>query len=135
MAQKSYGTLLKKGAVTVGEIVTVAIPEIVAETTEVTNHSSGGWRQFIPSGLKSLSEFELTVIATGSLVTSLFADMSSELVTSYTIAYPTTTSGSLTNWTFLAIPVSVKVSDAKADSPDAATLVVKFQPSGSVVIA
>lgn len=135
MANKDFGTLLKKGVTNIGEITNVSIPEYTAEMGEVTNHSSGGVRQFMPLGLKSLQPFEVTVIATGSLVSSLYADMGSELVTSYTIAYPTTTSGSLTNWSFLAFPVSVKVSDAKADAPNAAILTIKFQPSGSLVLA
>lgn len=135
MASKNYGTLLQKGGVTVGEIVSVSIPEVIANKAETTNHSSGGWRSFIPVGLKELGEFGLTLNATGSLVSSIFADISAETVSTYSVVYPTVTSGSLTNWTFSGFPTSLKIQDASADSPDVMQIEVKYQASGSLTIA
>jgi hypothetical protein len=135
MAVKSYGTLLKKGSTTVGEIISTGVPEIKAEKAETTNHSSGGWRTYIPAGLKELGEFELTLNASGSLVASLYADMAAETVTAYTVSYPTATSGSLTDWSFLAFPTSVKIQEAKAEKPDSIQVKVKWQASGSITIA
>jgi hypothetical protein len=135
MALKDYGTLLKKGTTTVGEIVSVGIPEIKAEKAETTNHSGGGWRTFIPAGLKSLEEFELTILATGSLVSSLYTDMTAETISVYTVDYAATTSGSLLDWSFNAFPTSLKVTDMQSDKPEAITLKVKFQASGSLTIS
>jgi hypothetical protein len=135
MANKDYGTVLKKGTVVVGEIVSVGIPEIKAEKAETTNHSSGGWRTFIPSGLKSLEGFELSVIATGSVILGLYTDITGETVSVYTVDYPTQTSGSLTDWTFNAFPTNIKIEDMKADKPNAMQFKVKFQPTGSLVMA
>jgi hypothetical protein len=135
MATKSYGVLLNKGAAVVGEIISTGVPEIKAEKAETTNHGSGGWRTYIPAGLKELGEFELTLNASGSMISGLSADITAETISTYSVVYPTATSGSLTGWSFLAFPVSVKIQDAKADKPDALQVKVKFQPSGSLVIA
>jgi len=135
MATKSYGVLLKKGSTTVGEIVSTGVPEVKVSKAETTNHSSGGWRTYIPAGLKELGEFELTLNATGSLVASLYTDMVAETVTAYTVSYPSSTSGSLTDWSFLAFPTSVKIVEAKAEKPDAVQIKVKWQASGSITIA
>lgn len=135
MASKSYGTLLNKGSTLVGEIISIAPPEIKAEKAETTNHSSGGWRTYIPAGLKELGEFELTLNATGSMVSGLYTDITAETVSTYTVVYPTVTSGSLTNWSFSAFPTSVKIQEAKAEKPDSMQVKVKFQASGSLTIA
>jgi len=135
MATKSYGVVLKKGSTTIADIVSTGVPEIKVEKAETTNHSSGGWRTYISAGLKELGEFELTLNATGSYVASLYADMVAETITAYTVSYPSSTSGSLTDWSFLAFPVSVKIQDAKADKPEQVQVKVKWQASGSVTIA
>lgn len=135
MATKSYGTVLKKGSTVVGEIVSTGVPEYKTEKAETTNHSSGGVRTFIPSGLKEIGEFELTLNATGSLVAGIYADMNAETVSVYTVSYPTSTSGSLTDWSFNAFPVSVKIQEAKADKPEQIQVKVKYQATGSLVIA
>ncbi len=135
MASKSYGTVLKKGSTVVGEIVSTGVPEIKVDKAETTNHSSGGWRTFIPAGLRELGDFELTLNATGSMVTSIYTDMTAETISTYTVSYPTVTTGSLTDWSFTAFPTSIKIQDAKADKPEAMQVKVKYQPSGSPTIA
>jgi hypothetical protein len=141
MANKDYGTILSKGAgdgppetfTAVGEIISTGIPEIIAEKAETTNHSSGGWRSFIPAGLKSLGEFELTLVATAAVVEDIYDDIVAEDVSTYKVTYAGTDLA-LDSWTFEAFPTSIKVGDAKADAPEAMTVVVKFQPTGALTV-
>lgn len=134
MAVKSYGTILKKGSTSVGEIISVGVPEIIQEAVETTNHSSNGWKTFIPSGLKELGEFELTLIAGSTVFNTIYADMTGETVAEYTVDYPTG-STNLTDWSFMAFPTSVKIEDMDATKPEAMTFKVKFQSSGSLTVA
>lgn len=134
MANKSYGTVLKKGSTAVGEIVSVGIPEILQDAVETTNHSSSGWRTFIPNGLKELGEFELSIISGSQTFNTIYADITGATSAVYTIDYPTET-GNLTDWSFTAFPVSIKVEDMDATKPEAVTMKVKFQASGSLTVA
>lgn len=130
MAKKSYGTVLQRSGTTLGEISGVAVPEIIQDAAETTNHSSGGWRTFMPSGLKELGEFELTLIAGSSTFSTIYGDMTAE---SASIVYTVKYSGSgLGDWVFTAFPTSIKVEDMDAAKPEAMTLKVKFQASGSL---
>lgn len=132
MAKKAFGTTLQRSGTLVGEITNAAVPEIIQGSVETTSHSTSGsgWKTFMPSGLKELSEFSLTLVAGSTLFNTLYGDMTAESVLVYTVKY----SGSgLGDWTFSAFPTSIKISDMDAQSPGMIEMVVKFQTSGSLV--
>jgi hypothetical protein len=135
MAGKDYGTILKKGSTVVGEIISTGIPEIKAGKADTTNMSSGGWVTFIPTGMKELGEFEVGMLVSGSAVGNVYADMLAETVSLYTVAFASVITGSSGSWTFSAFPTSIKVEDAKADKAGVLQVKVKFQASGSLVVA
>jgi len=70
-ATTTFGVLLKKGATSIGEVVSVDGMEITQEAIEATFHqaSPANFREFVTSGLKSFSEFNGDVLVTA--VTSL----------------------------------------------------------------
>ena len=139
-AKSNYGTLLKVGDAgtptetfaVIGEVVSIDPPEIMAEAIEATNHSSGGWREFIPSGLKEISEFSATINFVDADVTAIYTDLIAGNLRNYQIAFPDDGS---TTWTFGSLVVGLKVLGADATSPEALQAEVKFQPSGANTLA
>jgi hypothetical protein len=120
----NYGTLIASGSVVIGEVTNIEPPEVQNPGVEATNHSSGGWREFIPSGLKELTEFSVTVnyIVSGS---ALLAKVTAGTVSSYTITFPSTAA-----WTFNALITGFKPEAADAKSPDVLKAVLTFRPTG-----
>lgn len=138
-AKTNYGTVLKVGDggspetfSVIGEIVSMDPPELVHEAVEVTNQSSGGWREFVPGGLKELSEFTVTVNFTEDTITSLYTDVVSGTQRNYQIAFP---DDGATTWAFAALVVSVKPLSVDAASPEALQAEVKFRPTGNTVLS
>lgn len=130
-ASSNYGTLLKKGSTVIGEIVTIDPPELINEAVEATSHSSGGWREFIPGGLKEVGEFSATVnFAANATVSGITTDLIAGTISSYTFEFP---QGS--NWTFSGFVVGFKPESADAQSPEALTAEVKFRPTGQPTLA
>jgi len=134
-ANSNYGTLLKIGDggapetfAVVGEIVNIDPPELVNEAVEATNHSSGGWREFVSSGLKELTEFTATINFVDAKVSALYNLLVAGTVKNYMIEFPDDGS---TTWTFAALVVSVKPLGADAGSPETLQMEVKFQPTGA----
>ncbi len=135
LAESNYGTLLKVGDgdtpeefAVIGEVVTIDPPEIMAEAVEATNHSSGGWREFIPSGLKEISEFTATINFVATAVDNLYTDLIAGNLRNYKIEFP---DDGTTTWTFGALVVAIKVLGADAASPEALQAEIKFQPTGA----
>ena len=138
LAKTNYGTLLSSGSsiidlVTIGEIVSIEPPEVMNETVETTNHSSGGWKEFVSGGLREVSEFTATINFVDANVTNLYNNMiSGSVVNFYRVSFPDDGS---TTWTFKALVTSVKPAGAEADSPEALQAEITFRPSGSTVLA
>jgi hypothetical protein len=130
-AVSNYGTLLKKATVTIGEITVLDPPELSNAAVEVTNHSSGGWREFIPGGLKALSPFTAEVNFTNAVtVSGMMSDTVAGTVAAYSIVFPESTT-----WAFNAFPTSFKPGSADAQSPDALSATVTFQPTSTGTIS
>lgn len=135
-ARTNYATTLKWNSsgsyAAIGEVVSLDSPEILNEAVEATNHSSGGWREFVAGGLKEVSEFSATVNFVDSYMTTIYNYMTSGCTVSYQILFP---DDGATTWTFSALITSVKPVASDAQSPEALQAEVKFQPSGSCVLA
>ena len=129
-ALTNYGTLLKKATTVIGEVVVLDPPELLNEAVEATNHSSGGYREYIPSQLKELSEFTATV----NFVTAsgIMNDVVAGTKATYSIEFP---DDGTTTWTFDAYVTGFKPESADASSPEALKATVTFRPTGTVTIA
>jgi hypothetical protein len=129
----NYGTLLEKETGTpltyaeIGSVVNIDFPELVQESIETTNHSTG-WRTFISGGLKEVTEFTATVSYKGT--ETFTADWEAGTVGNYRITYP-----NAKKWSFSALITKVKPGSADAASPEELTLDVTFQPSGECTLA
>ena len=138
LAKTNYATSLSSGSsvadlVTVGEVVSIEAPEILNEAVEATNMGSGGWKEFVSSGLKEVSEFTATVNFVDADMTRLYNNMiSGSQVNFYRVSFPD--DGNST-WTFKALVTGIKPAGADAGSPEALTAEIKFRPSGSMVLA
>ena len=130
-AVTNYGTLLKKDTTVLGEVVSIEPPELMNEAVEATNHSSGGWREFISGGLNELGEFTATVNFTSGVTISGFeADVIAGTVDSYSLTFPNTAV-----WSFDALPTSFKPDTADAQTPDALTATITLRPTGATTLA
>jgi hypothetical protein len=125
--QTNYGTLLKKGSTSIGELVTIDPPEYSNPAVESTNHSSGGVRQFVSSKLREMGEFKATINYVIADVATLVTDLVAGTKSSYTILYPDNTSQR-----FSAIPTAIKPLTADATKPETLKAEITFRPSDSL---
>ena len=123
----NYGTLLKKGSTSIGELVSIDPPDYSQPAIETTNHSSGGVRKFESGGLREMSEFKATINAVVADVATLVTDMVAGTKSAYTVLFP-----NLMTERFSAIPVSVKPMPADATKPETLKVEVTFRPSDSL---
>lgn len=124
----NYGVTISRAGAGLAGIVNIDMPEMAMEAIETTAHDSGGWRTFIGSGLKELSEFTITVSYQDG--ESFSTDMLAGTSRAYVITFPNTVT-----WSFSGLVTKVKPSDAEASSPEELLLEVTFQPSGTTTIA
>ena len=125
--QTNYGTLLKKGSSSIGELVTIDPPEYSNPAVESTNHSSGGVRQFVSSKLREMGEFKATINYVMADIATLVTDLVAGTKASYTILYPDNTSQR-----FSAIPTAIKPLTADATKPETLKAEITFRPSDSL---
>ena len=123
----NYGTLLKKGSTSIGELVTVDPPEYSNPAVESTNHSSGGVRQFISGKLREMGEFKATINYDMANIATLVTDLVAGTKAAYTILYPDNSSQR-----FQAIPVAIKPLTADASKPEVLKAEITFRPSDSL---
>ena len=123
----NYGTLLKKGSTSIGELVTVGPPEYSNPAVESTNHSSGGVRQFISGKLREMGEFKATINYDMANIATLVTDLVAGTKAAYTILYPDNSSQR-----FQAIPVAIKPLTADASKPEVLKAEITFRPSDSL---
>jgi len=125
----NYGTLLKQNGVTIAEVVSIDPPTITNPIMEATNLSSGAWREYIPMGLKEMSEMSVTMNLVNSAVASgIMASVEAGTNASYALVFPNTHTQ-----TFTAVPVSYKIESVNAQSPEAAKFTLVLKPTGSLV--
>jgi hypothetical protein len=135
-AKSNYGVLLKKGDgatpteafTAIGQVVSIDPPEFIAEVVESTNHNSGGYKEFVSSGLKELTEFSAIINFISADVTVFTGLITSGVATNFQLTFPTATP---TVWNFSAIVKKVKPMTADAQSPEAMQAEITFQPSGA----
>lgn len=123
----NYGTLLKKGSTSIGELVTVDPPEYSNPAVESTNHSSGGVRQFISGKLREMGEFKATINYDMANIATLVTDLVAGTKAAYTILYPDNSSQR-----FQAIPTAIKPLTADATKPEVLKAEITFRPSDSL---
>ena len=123
----NYGTLLKKGSTSIGELVTVDPPEYSNPAVESTNHSSGGVRQFISGKLREMGEFKATINYDMANIATLVTDLVAGTKAAYTILYPDNSSQR-----FQAIPTAIKPLTADASKPEVLKAEITFRPSDSL---
>lgn len=123
----NYGTLLKKGSTSIGELVTIDPPEYSNPAVESTNHSSGGVRTFISGKLREMSEFKATINYDMANIATLVTDMAAGTKAAYTILYPDNSSQR-----FQAIPTAIKPMTADANKPETHKAEITFRPSDSL---
>lgn len=123
----NYGTLLKKASSSIGELVSVDPPEYMNSAIEVTNHSSGGVRQFVSGGLREMAEFKATINYKIADIATLVTDLVAGTKSSYSILFPDNTS-----MRFSAIPTAIKPLPADATKPETLKAEITFRPSDSL---
>lgn len=125
----SFDVNVSGSYVVLGEIKTVALPEIVNTSLDSTNYSSGGWKEKIASDLKEIPPFTSTINFNTS-ASPLIADVINGTKKNYRIGYPNSTS-----WTFNGLITRFKVMDSDASAPNVLRASVTIEPSGSPIIA
>lgn len=125
--QTNYGTLLKKGSTSIGELVTIDPPEYSNPPVESTNHSSGGVRQFVSGKLREMGEFKATINYDMANIATIVTDLVAGTKAAYTILFPDNSS-----MRFQAIPTAIKPLTADATKPDVHKAEITFRPSDSL---
>jgi len=125
--QTNYGTLLKKGSSSIGELVTIDPPEYSNPAVESTNHSSGGVRQFVSGKLREMSEFKATINYAIADIATLVTDMVAGTKSSYSVLFPDNTSER-----FSALVTAIKPLTADATKPETLKAEITFRPSDSL---
>jgi len=123
----NYGTLLKKGSSSIGEVVSIDPPEYSNPAVETTNHSSGGVRQFVSGGLREMAEFKATINYKIADIATLVTDLVAGTKAAYTLLFPDNSSER-----FQAIPTAIKPMTADATKPETLKAEITFRPSDSL---
>lgn len=130
----NYGTLLKVllspgNYVSVGEVTVLEFPELINEPIEVTNHSSGSFREYIAGSLKEVASFNATLnyLTTVSGLVNAWTNSTKQ---AYEIDF-----NNAVKWQFNGYVTNIKAESADAASPEATQITVTFRPTDSLVIA
>ena len=132
-AISSFGTLLKRGAVTIAEVRDVTGPSLQQSTAEVTNHSSPGrYREFLATVIDGGEvTFEIGYVPSeathGVAAGGLLDDMENGNISAYSVTFPDTTA-----WSFSAIVTGFEPS---APVDGALTANVTFKVAGQPTLA
>lgn len=130
MAASNFGILLKKASTVVGQVVNLGLPEISTEMIEITNHSSAGVREFLPSGVIEVGEFTADILLTQAQLAIIKGDIDNK--TSATYNFDFTAGQALTDLSVTAFPTKIETGDADAQSPDVLKAKVTFRPTGTM---
>lgn len=133
-AVTNYGVTLEIGDgatpteafTSIGEIISIEAPELINEAVEATNHSSGGWKEYISGGLKEVSEFKATINYVSTDAASLIGKVEDGTKSNFKMTFPNTDV-----WVFSALVTTFKPLGADAQSPETLQAEVTFRPTGS----
>lgn len=128
-ATSGKGTLLKREGTTIAEVRNISGPSMKAETIDVTNMDSGGWREFITS-LKDGGEvtFDVNFLPAAATHLAVLQDFVDSVISTWSLVW--TDSGTST-WSFEGL---VTAFQANAQIDDALTASVTVKMSGAPTI-
>lgn len=126
----NFGVTLKKGAVSVADLTNIDFPKVSTGAIESTNHSSGGYREYIPDGLIEVETFSVTAIGTKAVYTAIKADIDAGTTATYKLDF--TVASGITDWSFSCFPVSIEITTADAQSPDIVEFNVEMRPTSTL---
>jgi len=128
-ATSNYGSTLTFNGATIGACVVIDFPEISTDKIETTNHAGGGVREYIPSGLRALGDFTLSVIDATGILSALNTYLINKTVATAVLSNGTTT------LTFSAFFTNIKPEAADATGPDANKLTCTLAPTGGITLS
>jgi len=137
IAVQNYGTLLKKGTTTLAEVVSITPPSVTNEPVEVTNHGSGGWKEYISGGLKELGEFKVKVNwipnnGQYAVASGILYDVTNGVKATYSLVFPTSPA---TTWSFDCYVVEIAPEEIDAQNPEGLGATITFRPTGTPTLA
>jgi predicted secreted protein len=111
----AFGTLLKRGGVTIAQVTNIAGPGISLDTQDVTSHdSAAGWEEVVGTILRS-GEVKLDLVYDPNAAThkwaagGLLSDLVLRTATAYTLVFPSTAA---VTWAFNAFVTGFEPSAA-----------------------
>lgn len=104
-------------------------PEMKMDAVDITNHASGGFTEYIPSGLLDAGEFTLSILAQHGTFATFKTAQTNKTVNVCCLTNP------IDSMVFSGFLTSVKEESADATSPDAVKLTVNVRPTGAVTVA
>lgn len=143
-AISDYACLLQMGDgattenfTTIAGVTNVPPPGIDNPAIEGTEHTSGGYREFVSSKLKELPEMTfdidfLPTAATHNANTGLVSVIVAGTVKNFKFVYPNLTA---TTWSFSALVTKIAPASADARSPKALSATVTLRPTGVPTLA
>lgn len=131
----AFGTLFKRGAVTIAQVSNISGPGLSLDTTDVTTHdSSSGWEEVVGTILRS-GEVTLELVWDPNAATHKYAsggllyDLVQKTAVTYSIVFPS--SGTVT-WSFSALVTGFTPS---APVDGSLTASVKLKLTGAPTLA
>lgn len=129
-ASTNYASTFTKGGTSIGKCIVIDFPELSTEKINITNHSSGGKTQYIPSKLIDAKDITLSLLVdSGSEFSALNTDMEAGTVSQCVVSNPQDT------MTFSGWIESLKEESADAQNPDAVKLTAVIVVTGGVTIS
>jgi predicted secreted protein len=129
----AFGTLLKRGGVTIAQVTNISGPGLSLDTVDVTSHdSAGGWEEVVGTILRS-GEIKLDLVYDPNTATHKYAaggmlsDLTLKIATAYTLVFPSTAT---VTWSFNAFVTHFEPSaPVDGDLSATATLKITGQPT------
>jgi predicted secreted protein len=126
-AQIGYGSDFKRGAASVGEVLSIGAPSLSRDVVDATHMKSPeGWREFI-AGLKDAGEVSVEIQSKPSTAgyQAMVADFDNDAAESYSIEFPDGSS-----WSFSAFITGMDTSDPLDDKiTTSATFKISGKPT------
>ena len=129
MATSDYGATYTFNGSAIGAVKTISYPEVSTEAIETTSHGSAGVREFIPSGLLQVGEFNLEIYAVAAGMAVLDTAIDNKTIANSVIA------NGVDTLTFSSFILSYQVLEADATSPDADRIAVVVRPTGAITLS
>ena len=125
-ATTNYGSTLTFNGAVIGDCMVIDFPEISTGKVEITNHAGGGVSEYIPSGVVTLGEITLSVLAKAGVKSILTTALSNKTIATCIVA------NAVDTFTFSGFILSVKPESADATGPDANKFTVVIAATGAL---